>query len=572
MSERISIIEERGSWSDEMANILGLNFGHDAAACVLKNGRLTAAINKERITRTKHDIGIDLDQIQYVLDAAELKIEEIDYVGFSGFLYHPDNAVKIFHVNGEEVREHLLDIAGPSTGTRYQVKISERIIPAVFVHHHIAHAASAYYTSPFKEAACFTVDASMMRPEVCSLFSYGADQHLHYGYCPGLMMGNAYNIFTEKLGIGSGLEKAGSTMGLAPYGTPNEVALKQWESFATSYYDRPFQPNDLIYINYMWSKLSGLAPHVKLTQEQSTSQQAMDIAASLQHVFERTLVRYTNELYEFTKDYNGGNLCLAGGSFLNCNANMKIKEETPFKNIHLFPACGDDGLCVGSALYLYHSLLGQPREDYQPRQYMYLGREHKTMPPNGKAYDPALVAKTIANGGLVAWYQGRSEYGPRALGNRSLIADPRNPNMRDIINEKIKCREWYRPFAPVVMAEESKEWFDIDFESPLMLFIGQVKQPDKIPAVTHVDGSARVQTIQRDDNPAYYGLVEQFKKETGVPVLLNTSLNVNGEPIVETPDEAVQFFVNTRVDLLVIDDQMWTAEQRDTMATHLEAA
>ena len=555
-----------------MANILGLNFGHDAAVCILKNGKLAAAINKERLSRQKHDSDVTLEQINYVLDAAELSLKDITHVAFSAYLYSPQNEIKIFGQDGNEICNHLLDLPGPTTGQPYTVRIGERLIPGAFIHHHMAHAAAAFFTSPFERAACFTVDASMQRPEVCSLFSYGEGNKLHYGYCPGLMVGNAYNVFTEKLGIGSGLEKAGSTMGLAPYGKVNQVALAKWESYAQSYYDRPFQENDLIFISKMWSELSGMPPHASMSREESFSQKAMDIAASLQHVFERALVQYTNKLHEFTRSYNDNNLCLAGGSFLNCNANMKIREETQFENIHLFPACGDDGLCVGSALYLYHSLLNQPRHTYENREFMYLGKGYSNGPQGGVAYDPEVVAQTLANGGLVAWYQGRSEYGPRALGNRSLLGDPRNPKMREVINEKIKCREWYRPFAPVVLEEHAADWFEINFASPLMLFIGQVKQPEIIPAVTHVDQSARVQTIERSDNPAYYELVETFGELTGVPVLLNTSLNVNGEPIVETPEEALRFFVNTKVDVLVINGEMWLAEDRETMARQIETA
>ena len=556
-------------------NILGLQLGHDAAACVLRDGRLVAAIARERLTRNKHQLFLDLETIDYVLDVAGLTLQDIDSVAFCGYCYKEDSPIQIYSPDQQHIQHHLWHIAFPSFYSPHIMAIGKTFKRAYFVSHQLCHAASAFYTSPFERSAVFTMDASGPNAEVSSLCSFGNGNQLDVFLTPKLMIGNAYSDFTARLGIGSGIDKAGSTMGLAPYGTPSPEVVARWEELGDSTWEYA-NNNDLgeftKFLDWLWSQISGLGPKETIPHELSASQRAMDIAASLQYVFERTLVKHCQLLYENILGNHDDNLCLAGGSFLNCNANMKIYEETDFANIHLFPACGDDGLAAGAAFYLYHHLLGGERQSYAPRDYMYLGKEYDDTPSGGRPLDTRELAKALSEGALIAWYQGRAEFGPRALGNRSLIADARNANARELINEKIKCREWYRPFAPAVLKERSSEFFDFDFESPLMLFISQVKQPDLIPAVTHVDQSARVQTVDREDNPRYYQLIEDFGELTDVPVILNTSLNVNGEPIVETPEDAIRFFVNTKVDYLVINDRMYNASCREFMATQYRQA
>jgi carbamoyltransferase len=539
-----------------MYNILGLNFGHDAAAAVLKNGKLACAISNERISRRKKAAGVTQEMLDYVLDTAELKLQDIQFVAYGAFLPHKDNAVKILDMAGNEYTRPIFDVTGPDTVIDTIAQIGAQRFQSAFVHHHTAHAASAFYTSPYERAACFTMDASMFRPEACSLFAYGEGHKLHYLMCPGLMIGNAYSNFTDKLGIGNGLFKAGTTMALASYGKPSALALERWEYYGKSFYARDDQLSDPVFIDHMWSDLAGLPPHAVFTKEQSDSKEAMNIAASMEHVFEQTILKAARELFERTKNYNGGNLCLSGGSFLNSNANMLVRRESPFKNVHLFNGCGDDGTAVGAALYIAHHFANVPRMTYEPREYMYTGRSYAA-PQGGRPYDAREVAKALAEGRIVAHVHGGSEFGPRALGNRSLFADPRNPNMKDILNQRVKHREWFRPFAPIVLSEKARDWFDIDFESKLMLFIAPIRQPDKLPAVAHVDGSARLQTMSRGDNPKVYELIEEFDRITGVPVILNTSLNDNGEPLVETPQDAINFFKKNEVDLLVIEDRMF---------------
>lgn len=538
-----------------MHNILGFNFGHDGSAAVLKNGRLVCAISNERLSRKKKAEGVTAQMVDYVLDAAGLKLSDIDLVGFSSFFYSPGNYIKVFGKTGVECIQNVLDLNGGVTTAEGSMQIGPQRIKAFFVHHHLCHAASAFYTSPFDVAACFTLDASRFRPEACSLFAYGQGNKVHYLYCPGLMIGNAYADFTEKLGLGLGLLKAGTTMALASFGKPLPAVMDKCEYYGRSWYERTFQDSDPVFINTMWSEISGLAPHVTLSRQESDSPLARDIAASLQYVFEESILSYTKKLYEQTRSYNGGNLCLSGGSFLNSNTNMRLKLDSPFKNIHLLPACGDDGLAIGSAMYLAHHYYDVPRQQYEPHEYMYLGKRY-AVPPTGEPYDAMTVARELSEGKIVAFFREGSEFGPRALGHRSILADPRNPQMKDILNQRVKRREWFRPFAPVVLSEKANKWFEIDFESKLMLFIAPIRCIEKIPAVSHVDGSARLQTLQRQDNPVLYDLIEKFESITGVPILLNTSLNVNNEPLVETPQDALNFFNNAEVDLLVLEDRV----------------
>ena len=538
-----------------MAVVLGLNLGHDGAAAVIKNGRLMSAISRERLTRKKKDTGIGKAELDYVLDVAGCRLADVDVIAFTTYNYAPDNYVKVIKLTGEEVKHNLWDHPPRVMTLDFRVSIGGRTQGAVFVQHHLSHCASAFYTSNFNDAACFSMDASAHRPEACSLFAYGMGTELHPLYCPGLMIGNTYSLFTEKLGLGDGLFKSGSTMGLAAYGKPLPPAIANCARYGESFYERRFQPDDDRFIELMWSELSGLPPTKSLTRQENDSQRAMDIAASLQYVFEETIIRATNELHEKTKTYANGNLCLSGGSFYNCNANSAILKRTPFERVSLFPACGDDGTAVGAGLYVAHAMLDEKRVHYEPEEIVYLGRRYDS-PTMGERLDLDAVAKALVAGKVIGWCQGRSEFGPRALGNRSILADPRHPKMRDKINFEIKKREWFRPFAPIVLAERAAEWFDFDRESPFMLFTARVLDPDLIPAVSHVDGSSRIQTVTRASNALIHDLITRFEKLTGVPMLLNTSLNGGGEPLVETPEDAVKFWQTVPVDMMVIGDRM----------------
>jgi carbamoyltransferase len=469
-----------------MANILGLNFGHDGSVCLVRDGKLEYAIATERITRKKKQEAFTDEVVNYILDAANLTLNDIDCIATNDFrqeVFGNKYVVDKFTLQGKEFKTF--------------------IIP-----HHLAHCASAYYTSPFRSAYCFSMDCSGGKKEANSLIAYGDKNKLVAEYCPGTMVGVLYGEVTEKLGLGPALHKAGTTMGLASYGTP---------------FDFDFQS----YTDEIKHK--------------------MNVAATVQSVLENDVLKYIEELPDKTE-----NLCLSGGSFLNCNANSRIVNQSKFKNFHHFPACGDDGTSVGSALYVAHHILDEPRFDYQTEDLCYTGKDYEF-----QKIDYASIAKEIANGKIIGWFQGRSEFGPRALGNRSILADPRNFHNRELINHVVKNREWFRPFAPVVLEEYYQDWFDFPIPSPYMLYTAQVKQPEKIPAVTHVDGSARFQTINSQTNLHYYSLIQAFGNLTGVPVLLNTSLNGNGEPILETEEQALDFFQSSNLDLMVMNGKVF---------------
>jgi carbamoyltransferase len=348
------------------------------------------------------------------------------------------------------------------------------------------------------------MDCSMGKIEANSLVAYGKGKKLFAEYCPGEMVGVLYGEVTEKLGLGPALHKAGTTMGLSSYGTPFD-------------FDYQSYTDDI--------------------------KHKMNVAASVQNLFENKVLSVLNDI-----DQNSDNLCLSGGSFLNCNANSEVVRKSKFKQFHHFPACGDDGTAVGSALYVSHHILGEARYDYEPQDICYTGRDYPSQTP-----DYNHIARQIADGKIIGWFQGKSEFGPRALGNRSILADPRNFHNRDLINHVVKNREWFRPFAPVVLEECYQDWFDFPIPSPYMLYTAQVKQPEKVPAITHVDGSARFQTVTEKSNKHYYNIIKAFGELTGVPVLLNTSLNGNGQPILETEEDAQEFYKNSKLDMMIIN-------------------
>jgi len=465
-----------------MANILGLNFGHDGSVCLVKDGKLEFAIATERITKIKKQSGFTEEVIDYFLDSCGITLDDIDCIATNDFKQ------EVFG------NQYLVD----------NISIQGKEFKCYIISHHLSHCASAYYTSPYDKAYCFSMDCSMGKPEANSLIAYGEGKKLMAKYCPAEMVGVLYGEVTEKLGLGPALHKAGTTMGLASYGTPFDFDYQ-------SYTDE--------------------------------IKHKMNVAASVQDLFEKKVLNVLSELDDKTD-----NLCLSGGSFLNCNANSKVVMHSKFRNVHHFPACGDDGTSVGSALYVAHHILGEPRHDYQQKDLCYTGREYQSQTP-----DYEYIAKQLADGKIIGFFHGKSEFGPRALGNRSILADPRNFHNRELINHVVKNREWFRPFAPVTLEECYQDWFDFPIPSPYMLYTAQVKQPEKIPAVTHVDGSARFQTVTEESNKHYYEIIKAFGNMTGVPVLLNTSLNGNGQPILETEEDAREFYKNSNLDMMVIN-------------------
>jgi carbamoyltransferase len=591
--------------------VLGLSLNHDASITVVKDGEILVAIARERLARKKKADHIKKFTIEYALEAAGISINDVDYVALSywtrnlepdlhpyedfKFYIHTDDAW-IFTSNyvakgqhnwnserptlvpgkGYEIENDLISCLPPITfaefsSVRINFDIYGRTIPGWFVSHHHAHAASSFYTTNYDKAAIFTMDATDSDPKLTSLFCYGNGNKVETLYYPGVMASHQYAWFTSLLGIGHPLFKAGSTMGLAPYGRVNLDIVKNIDKYTKSGFEQEGFNDDHRHIFKLFHKITGhlvnfyqnhtpnfLADNFYceyFTKENSDSQEAMDAAATIQHIFEETVFRFAEKLYDETEGYNDSNLCLAGGGFLNCTTNGKISRRTRFKNVSPYPGAGDDGLSVGAALFVTHHILDLPRKPKTVPEVVYTGKKYET-PEGGLPLDLDFIAREIKNGKVVAWFQGKSEFGPRALGNRSFLADPTNPKMRDYINFEIKNREWYRPFAPAVCLENVNEYFDIEGESPYMLKICNVISKN-LPSVTHVDGTARVQTVKREDNPKFYDILRAFEKVGGVPVLLNTSLNLSDEPIVETPEHAIRLFERSKTDILVINNSMW---------------
>jgi len=613
-------------------NIIGIHTGHDAALSLIKDGRLHTAISMERLSRIKKDAEVTKENFDLFLDKCGITLDDVDAItmaywdhGFARFMriYSPENEkypLSIFGKYGMEsaVMNHLesywrpdrmpqyvsgvgytlpdvLDRLRPpmiSTWSTFRPFINlnvtiegyDRVIPGYFIDHHIAHAASTFFTSPYKKVTIFTADASMFNDTSCSGYFWGIDNRLNYFRNPGYMWGNFYDVATEFCGLGPGTLKAGTLMGLSSYGTVSKNARDNWEFWTRPQHEVGTEA--IYYDDWLFLQISGKYPYIGdireeidnnepgswhytreyqyvYPKEMVDSKEVMDIAADIQYVTERSLVKYSEDLYNESKTINDGNLCLAGGTFLNCNANYKIKTETSFDNVHIFPACGDDGVTVGSSLFALHTLMGYKREVYQPKDLMYLGFEYDHQPESpykSMDLDLRFVAEQIAEGKIVCWFQGRSEFGPRALGSRSFISDPRRVEMKDILNSRVKFREWFRPFAPVVLKEHKEEWFDMDFDSPFMLHTVPCKRPTEIPSAVHIDNTSRVQTIDKSDNERFYDLIYNFYELTGVPVVMNTSLNIKGQPIVETPEDVMELFVESDVDVLVINDKVYLKE------------
>jgi carbamoyltransferase len=597
-------------------HILGLSaFYHDSAAALIVDGKIVAAAQEERFTRRKHDQRFPARAIAYCLAEAGLKLEDINYVTFydKPFLkferlletyvaFAPRGLRSFQRAMPVWIKEKLFQ----KDLLRAEL---EQIAPAVdwrsrllFAEHHISHAASAYYPSPFDEAVVLTLDgvgewcttsAGVGRGNQLSL-----ERELHFPHSLGLL----YSAVTYYTGfkVNSGEYKV---MGLAPYGEPRYAAaildhimdLKSDGSFRLdqSYFDY------CTGLTMTSAKFADLFGEPVRAAEDRLTQFHMDMAASVQKVTEEVMLRLTRSLQA---ESGASNLCLAGGVALNCVANGKVLRDGKFKNIWIQPAAGDAGGALGAALSAYHGFLDRPRRPCrQAADGMlgaYLGPAFRQEEINrrlaevGARFDTVeqttmleRTAQDLADGCAVGWFQGRMEFGPRALGARSILGDARSPSMQKTLNLRVKYRESFRPFAPSVLNEHASDWFEIDRASPYMLMVADVAEGrrrsmtneeqarfgidklnairSEIPAVTHVDYSARIQTVHRDTNPTYHALIEQFHGLTGCPVLVNTSFNVRGEPIVCTPEDAFRCFMGTDIERLVIGNAMLRKEQQD---------
>ena len=562
--------------------ILGISaFYHDSAAALLVDGEIVSAIQEERFTRVKHDSVFPLNAIKGVLKEGSLDFDDIDYVTFYEkpllkFERLLDNYIAV----APKGLFSFLDVIPKWLHKRLWIKNEiEKSLKGfkgeiIFPEHHLSHAAHTYYTSTFEESAILTVDG--VGEWSTASFGYAKNNSIkltndiRWPHSLGLF----YSAFTYFLGfkVNEGEYKL---MGLASYGKPkyydlilnNLIDVKEDGSihldmkyFAFTY--------DKVMTNTRFSKLFGIEPRKK---DEKIEQIHFDIGASAQKVLEDILLKMANHVYEKTKMKN---LCLGGGVALNGVANYRLFKEAPFDNLHIPPSPGDAGSAVGCAQYLYYIYHKNQRviEKDQSKviaENIYVGPMYTNdviqtfLDTNKIKYEKLdsekllkQTAQLISDGNIVGWYQGKMEWGPRALGCRSILADPRKSEMKDILNEKIKHRESFRPFAPSILEEYVSEYFEIDCISPYMIMVVPVKKPSEIPAVTHVDGTSRLQTVNHKANSLYYDLINEFYKITGIPVIINTSMNVMGEPIVNTPEQAYQMIVKTDMDYLVMGNYL----------------
>ncbi len=569
--------------------ILGINAYHGgASACLIEEGQLIAAVEEERFTRVKYWAGFPTRAIQYCLEAAGITAYDLDHVGIST---NPSaNLLKkvLFTLSKrpsfEMVRDRLtrgVKARDPKQALVNALGLDAGKLKAQFhtIEHHRAHLASAFFVSPFQEAAVLSVDGS--GDFVTTMWGVGHGNHIdvadsiHYPHS----LGNFYTAISQWLGFPKYGDE-GKVMGLAPYGEP--TYLDQMRRIVRLQRDGTFEL-DLDYFAYgaegatmTWDegaptlgnlysqKLVEMLGPPREPRTEITAQH-QNVAASLQAMLEEAEFALVRMLQRTTGQKA---LCLAGGVALNSCFNGKVLPETDFDDIYVHPAAGDAGTALGTAYYIYHQVLGQPRAFEMNQAYtgpeFGNGRVAETLARYDLAYEEMddarlaeRAAQIVARGDVLGWFQGRMEWGPRALGNRSIIADPRRNDMKDILNARIKHREPFRPFAPSILYEAAGNYFDQSYPDPFMLKVYNVL-PEKraeIPAVTHVDGTGRLQTVHREINPLYWELIKAFEQQTGVPVVLNTSFNEN-EPIVCAPEEAIECFLRTRMDALAIGNYL----------------
>ena len=600
-----------------MTAILGLSaFYHDSAAALVVDGEIIAAAQEERFTRKKHDAGFPSNAIRYVLDEAGLGLGDIDHVAFydkpflkferllETYVTNAPRGLRSFRsampvwLREKLFQKRLLAKALATVDASFRGPSS-----ILFSEHHYSHAASAFFPSPFDEAVVLTLDGVGEWATTTVAVGQGNSceivKEIHFPHSLGLL----YSAFTYFTGfkVNSGEYKV---MGLAPYGEPvykdlildKLIDLRPDGSFRLdqSYFE---YATGLRMTNDRFANLFGRS--ARKQESELLEQFHMDIAASLQAVTEEVVLTMTRALFN---EYGIPNLCLAGGVALNCVANGKILRDGAFSNLWIQPAAGDAGGAIGAALAVNHRELGAPRivDRNDSMRGAFLGPAFDDDEVAGELRSCGAIFETVdegqmlsqtadalANGKAVGWFQGRMEFGPRALGGRSILADPRSDSMQRTLNLKIKFRESFRPFAPSVLAEDVDKYFRLDSSSPYMLLVADVNEDlripetdeeaqlfgieklnvarSTIPAVTHVDHSARIQTVHSETNPRYYALLNAFREQTGCSVLVNTSFNVRGEPIVGTPTDAFRCFMGTELDMLVIGRSILRKENQNSM-------
>jgi carbamoyltransferase len=577
-------------------NILGLSFYyHDSAAALVQDGKLVAAAEEERFSRKKHDSGFPELAIEFVLRTGGIALHDVDFVVFyeKPFIKFERmllTAMSTFPRSAAVFRESMQRWISDKLWIKSMM--SRRLeVPSsklLFAEHHVSHAASSFFTSPFEEAAILTVDGA--GEWTTSTMGVGRGTHLEilkeirFPHSLGLL----YSAFTAYCGfeVNEGEYKL---MGMHPYGKPRYVD-KIYEILDVA--EDGSLWHDMRYFAYHYSTDSTLADAFGVhfgrpardpkLGDKSLDPYYCDMAASIQKVTEDIVMKMARHLHEIT---GLKRLCMAGGVALNSVANYKVLRNGPFTDIYILPAPGDDGGSVGAAYWAYNHLLQQPRgpaldhaylgSEYSDREIEEFLKKHsiafEKIEDDERFYD--FVARELAEGQVCGWFRGRFEFGPRALGARSIIADPRRAEMKDKLNATIKFREPFRPFAPSVLEERADEFFDIPeaerhFPARFMLYVAPVR-PEKrsvLPAITHEDGSGRLQTVFKDTNPAYHGMIRRFGELTGVPVIMNTSFNLKGEPIVESPAHAFNTFSLSGMDLLFLNNYVIRADAKKKIA------
>jgi carbamoyltransferase len=553
--------------------VLGIScFYHDAAAALIQDGRIVAAAEEERFTRQKHDPSFPLHAIRYCLKEAGISAQDLDYIGFyekpmRKFERAMHTFKETFPLSYEAFEERVPRLLHEEMRVEDILREHfETEAELLYLEHHLSHAASAFLVSPFENAAILTADGVGEWATTCLGYGKGTEvvlfQEIHYPHSLGLL----YSALTAFLGFKVNTDEY-KVMGLASYGKPTMV--EEIRRLLTVHENGSYALN----LDYFAHHYSTKRPYshnlIELlgeprVPESGVEERHKDIACSLQSVLEEVLLK----IFEHLRQRTGSrNICLAGGVALNGVANWRVFQQSGFEDIYIQPASSDSGGALGAAVFIYHTLLGNAR--MRPMESALLGpafsnqEVEATLQEAGATYhrlnEEKLVEETarlIHEGAIIGWFQGRMEYGPRALGCRSILANPCDPAMKDTLNARVKFREEFRPFAPAVLEEKASDYFDIDRPAPFMLLVPQVREGKghQIPAVTHVDNSARVQTVSASTNPRFHRLISAFEKLSGVPVVINTSFNVRGEPIVCTPEDAYNCFLHTDIDFLVMND------------------
>jgi carbamoyltransferase len=550
--------------------ILGIScYYHDSAACLIKDGVIVAVAEEERFTREKHDNAFPINTINFCLAKAGITAKQLSHVAFyekpllkfERILYtFAKTFPKSFWYFYRAIPSWMNEKLRIERTIRKKLKYDGKVL---FVPHHLSHAASAFLVSPFDDAAIITCDGvGEWATTTIGLGKGGSIKLLKEIDFPD-SLGLLYSALTAYLGFEVNNDEY-KVMGLASYGKPRYYDA--FKKIIDIKYDGSFRL-EMKYFSYehrqrMFSKeMIRLLGAPKKKDEKITSRH-QDIAATLQKITEEIMVRIANHAYKMT---GSKNLCLAGGVALNCVANGKLLSSTRFKRLFIQPAAGDSGGAIGAAFYIHNSLLKNKRSYVMDDTY--LGTEFSDaeikdfLDKNNISYESLgedellkRIAKLIHQNKVVGWFQGRMEFGPRALGSRSILANPCNPKMKDILNRKVKHREEFRPFAPAVLADKAGEYFEMSYDSSFMLQTFNVRKDKQrmLPSITHVDGTARVQTVTREQNKRFYNLIKEFGALSGVPIIINTSFNVRGEPIVNTPKDAHDCFRNTEIDYLVM--------------------